>query len=78
MLIKILKKTFFEGHERSDVVEHRNEFLAYFLSRHDHYYSIVDKSLEWLNPSEKPFILIFHDESTSEVTNNPIFDGWVF
>lgn len=58
------KKPFFEGHERSDVVQHRKEFISYFLSRQDHYYFIGNNSLEWKKPIEKPYILIFHDEST--------------
>ena len=58
------KKPFFEGHERSDVVEHRKEFISYFLKRKDHFYYIGNDSLEWKKPIEKPSILIFHDEST--------------
>ncbi|RNA02523.1 hypothetical protein BpHYR1_001640, partial [Brachionus plicatilis] len=32
--------------------------------RQDHFYFIVNDSLEWIKPIEKPYILIFHDEST--------------
>lgn len=58
------KKPFFEGHERPDVIEHRKDFITYFLSRRDHYYLIDDTSLKWKEPIEKPCVIIFHDEST--------------
>ncbi|RMZ95377.1 hypothetical protein BpHYR1_001289, partial [Brachionus plicatilis] len=32
--------------------------------RQDHFYFIGNDSLEWIKPTEKPYILIFHDEST--------------
>lgn len=57
------KRPFFEGHEREDVSKHRKEFIEYFVERKYHYYSLDDEN-KWINPKDKPTILIFHDEST--------------
>ena len=54
---------YFEGHERNDVVEDRVKFVNYFLSRNDNYY-VIDSEVKWINPKEKPCVLMFHDEST--------------
>ena len=40
----------FEGHEREDVVKHRNEFINYFLQHQDSYYKITG--------SESPMCLV--------------------
>lgn len=58
------KRPYFEGHEREDVVKSRKEFVKYFTDRSDHYYKINEENIEWILPTEKPCILIFHDEST--------------
>ena len=59
------QRPYFEGHERSDVVAHREEFISYFLNRKDSYYTVTDgKDPVWQIPTRKPCILIYHDEST--------------
>ena len=56
---------YFEGHKRLNVVEHRKQFLSYSLKRKDNYYTIQDgDTLTWQIPTQKPTVLIFHDEST--------------
>ena len=57
------KRPYFEGHERSDVVIDRENYIRYFIDRQDHYYR-VDENNMWILPTEKPCVLIFHDEST--------------
>ena len=39
---KNTQRPYFEAHERSDVVEHRKQFISYFLKRKDNYYTIQD------------------------------------
>ncbi|CAF4829218.1 unnamed protein product, partial [Rotaria magnacalcarata] len=60
------QRPYFEGHERAEVVEHREQYINYFLDRKDHYYTITDDDKPaWKYPSRTPpCILIFHDEST--------------
>ncbi|CAF1609951.1 unnamed protein product, partial [Didymodactylos carnosus] len=60
------QRPYFEGHERDDVVKHRNEFIGYFLAHKDYYYTITDGEISmWKIPIQNPHrILIFHDEST--------------
>ena len=36
------QRPYFEGHERSDVVAHRREFITHFLQRKGQYYTITD------------------------------------
>ncbi|CAF1555869.1 unnamed protein product, partial [Rotaria sp. Silwood1] len=36
------QRPYFEGHERSDVVQHRKNFVQYFLTRKDSYYLITE------------------------------------
>ncbi|CAF1671912.1 unnamed protein product, partial [Adineta ricciae] len=59
-------RPYFAGHERPDVVEHRNEFVKYFLSRANNYFTITNGDMpQWHYPvGDSPTILIFHDEST--------------
>ncbi|CAF4201909.1 unnamed protein product, partial [Rotaria sordida] len=59
-------RPYFEGHERADVIQHRDKFIDYFLERKDHYYTITDGDIpKWIIPSKIPAtVLIFHDEST--------------
>ena len=62
---KLLTVIYFEGHERDDVVSHRNTFLSYFLSRKNHYYTLTDdETPAWIAPTRRPCILMCHDEST--------------
>jgi hypothetical protein len=59
------QRPYFEGHEREDVVSHRKTFINYFLSRKDHYYTLTDDEIPtWISPSQRPCILMCHDEST--------------
>ncbi|CAF4461439.1 unnamed protein product, partial [Didymodactylos carnosus] len=58
--------SYFEGHERVDVITHRKEFIQHFLSRKAEYYTITnDESPKWIIPTTPHrTILICHDEST--------------
>ncbi|CAF4218118.1 unnamed protein product, partial [Adineta steineri] len=60
------KRPYFEGHERPDIVSHRESFIKYFIERKDHYYAVSnDENPIWTIPTQKPpSVLIFHDEST--------------
>ena len=53
-------RPYFLGHERFDVVEHRESFIKYFLSREDSYYRISEgESLSWIiSTSSFPVILM--------------------
>jgi hypothetical protein len=46
------------------VVEDREQYVDYFLSRQENYYRIDDLGDNWIGPIEKPCVLMFHDEST--------------
>ena len=62
---KNTQHSYFEGHERLDVVEHKKQFISYFLKRKDNYCTIQDGDTPtWQIPTQKPTVLIFHDEST--------------
>ncbi|CAF5030387.1 unnamed protein product, partial [Rotaria sp. Silwood1] len=59
------QRPYFEGHERDDVVNNRNMFINYFLSRENHYYTLTDdETPSWISPTRRPCILMCHDEST--------------
>lgn len=60
---KNTKRPYFEGHERADVVKIRKEVVDYFIDREEHYYRFNEDN-KWILPTEKPCIMIFHDEST--------------
>jgi hypothetical protein len=36
------KRPYVEGHERTDVVHDRQNFVKYFLDRKDHYYTVYE------------------------------------
>lgn len=36
------QRSYSEGHERDDIVEHRKEFIDYFFNRKDCYYAATD------------------------------------
>ena len=58
---------YFEGHERTDVVEGREQFIDHFLERKDHFYTLTESDcdeINWIEPTEKPCVLLCHDEST--------------
>ena len=49
------QRPYFEGHEREDVVKHRNEFINYFLAYKDSYYTITDDEiLMWKLSTQTP------------------------
>jgi len=55
------QRPYFEGHERPEVVEHREQFTSYFLNRVGHYYTVSDGDQPfWKLPSPnlKPCVLI--------------------
>jgi hypothetical protein len=61
----LLTKVHTLGHERDDVVNHRDKFIDYFLSRKNHYYTLTDdETPAWISPTQRPCILMCHDEST--------------
>lgn len=53
-------RPYFEGHDRSDVIAHRNEFLHHFLSNKNNYYTVsAGENAYWETPSKStPTILI--------------------
>ena len=56
---------YFEGHNRTDVVEDRESFIDYFTKRSDSYYQLSeDKEVQWIKPSstKRSTILCAHDE----------------
>ena len=49
------QRPYFEGHERDDVVKHRNEFIDYFLTHKKFYYTITDGDTPtWNMPAQNP------------------------
>ena len=62
-------RPYFEGHERSDVVDARKEFVAYFLTNRHLYYSTErdEKRCPFFkipDSTGERRILLAHDEST--------------
>ena len=56
---------YFEGQERSDIIEHRKQYISYSLKRKYNYYRIQDGDTPtWQIPTQRPTVLIFHNEST--------------
>lgn len=70
-------RPYFEGHERVDVVEHRERFVGYFASREHFYYQIESdqndkEKCDWINPMRKEddvcfkkTVLLSHDEANN-------------
>ncbi|CAF1542252.1 unnamed protein product [Adineta ricciae] len=60
------KRPYFEGHDRADVVAHRNQFVDYLLNHKDKYYTVTSgDDPRWTAPRARTRkILICHDEST--------------
>ena len=49
------QRPYFEGHDRDDEVKHRNEFINYFLTHKDYYYTITDGDTPmWNMPTQNP------------------------
>jgi hypothetical protein len=58
-------RPYFAGHERSDVIASRNIFVDYFKLRENHYYLNTESDPpERIIPTNRPCILICHDETT--------------
>lgn len=64
-----------EGHERDDVIKERKAFIDYFENRNQHYYSVNEEN-NWVYPTEKPTVLIFHDESTFR-SSEQLHSRWI-
>lgn len=63
---KKLKRPYFEGHDREDVVLHRTKLIEYLKKNQYRFYQQTpDDDVKWVAPTEdKPITAIFHDEST--------------
>ncbi|CAF1498729.1 unnamed protein product [Adineta ricciae] len=49
------QRPYFEGHERDDVVKHRNDFINYLLEHKDFYHTITDgEAPAWNLPVKSP------------------------
>ncbi|CAM4799333.1 unnamed protein product [Rotaria magnacalcarata] len=58
-------RSYFLGHEREDVVKHRQAFVKYFVEREQHFYTITDDAVpQWRIPTSAPTVLLCHDKST--------------
>ena len=57
------KSVYFDGHNRSDVVEYRTSFLTK-LHEHDKKLLTCDGNTPNLQEGERPIIGVSHDEST--------------
>ncbi|CAF1476426.1 unnamed protein product [Rotaria magnacalcarata] len=58
-------RPYFFGHEREDVVTHRQEFVKYFIEREQHFYTITNDAVpQWRIPTTASTILLCPDEST--------------
>ncbi|CAF3198693.1 unnamed protein product [Rotaria socialis] len=58
-------RPYFLGHEREDVVKHRQEFVKYFIEREQLFYTITNDAVpQWRIPTTAPTTLLYHDEST--------------
>ena len=52
---KNTKRSYFEGHDRPDVVSHRHQFIHHFLTNEDKYYCVSsDENPVWINPKTVP------------------------
>lgn len=52
-------RPYFLGHERDDVVQHRKEFVKYFMENINHFYTVTeDDKPKWKKPTGEPVILI--------------------
>ena len=49
------QRSYFEGHERGNVITHRNVFIKYFLQHQDSYYKITGgETPMWRVPTKNP------------------------
>ena len=63
------KDVYFDGHEREDVVNYRNEVFLNIWQEASRRFVIFNEDGSWekppsLQPGEKPLVLVTHDEST--------------
>ena len=60
------KEPYYIGHERADVVKHRDQLVNFFITnKHRFYQQTSDDDPKWVEPTEDdPMIMITHDEST--------------
>jgi hypothetical protein len=58
------KGIYFVGHEREDVVEHRNKYLAVLSTLQYRMLTSPTQLAASYPPSLQPIIRVFHDEST--------------
>jgi hypothetical protein len=59
------QRPYFEGHERRDVVEHRQQFIQYFPDRKGFYYIITNSDkLLWKLPTQTPPCILLYKRFT--------------
>lgn len=64
------QRPYFEGHERDDVVKNRNEFINYFLTHKDFYYTITDGDTPmWKIPTQNPHKILICKHSNQNLFN---------
>jgi hypothetical protein len=52
-------RPYYLGHERPDVIQHREQFVKYFLEREDNFYTITnDSSPQWKLPKAHATVLL--------------------
>ncbi|CAF1419810.1 unnamed protein product [Rotaria sordida] len=70
------KRSYFEGHERVDVVCERENFVKYFLDHKDQYYTVSDdENPLWKTPTQNPpSILILDNARTHTARSYSLLD----
>ena len=62
------QRPYFEGHERDDVVKHRNEFINYFLTHKSSYYTVTDGEIPmWNIPTQNPHRILICKDSKRNI-----------
>jgi hypothetical protein len=62
------QRPYFEGHERDDVVKHRNEFINYFLAHKSSYYTVTDGEIPmWNIPAQNPHRILICKDSNRNI-----------
>ena len=65
-----LQRPYFEGHERDDVVKHRNKFINYFLAHKAYYYTITDDDTPmWNIPTQNPRRILIRKHNNRSILN---------
>ena len=58
----IAQRPYFEGHEREDMIKHRNEFIKYFLQHQDNYCKITGgETPMWRVPIKNPRRMLINE-----------------